>query len=102
MNIYTRIKQLCEKQELTVEDIEEITKIPPNTIKKWDKESPEIEYFLRVTCSLGVSPYWLMSGQKLNKLKDDEEILILLYRYSDKRGKKTINNVAYQQMIESE
>ncbi len=92
--IYRRIREACEERHITLRDLEEIMYMKPMALEELRTEMPSIFELILLSKALEKSPYWIKSGQKLNKLNIDEECLIMLFRQLDTRGKKTVENTA--------
>ena len=55
MNLGTRIKELCEKKNISVAQIEKMAGIPAKSISKWDKNVPSFDKVQRVLDALEIS-----------------------------------------------
>lgn len=55
MNIGTRIKEFCEKKNISVAQIEKMAGIPAKSISKWDKNIPSFDKVQRVLDALEIS-----------------------------------------------
>jgi len=55
MNLSNRIKELCEKNEITFAELERTLTLANGALKKWEKSSPSIDKVERVANYFGVS-----------------------------------------------
>lgn len=53
--IYTRIKELCEKKNISIYRLEKDLKFPTSTIVKWKESSPTVEKIKAVADYFSVS-----------------------------------------------
>lgn len=98
--IGNRIMEICMQKEYPVQNLEEKLKLPSGTIRSWNTKSPFIFDFLNVCQELKQHPYYIYSGQKLNKLERNEEELIFIYRQLDGRGRRVIHSLLINEIIE--
>ncbi len=95
--IYSRIRTSCEEKNITIRDLEKMMGMKPNSLEDLRTEMPSVEELILLALYLEKPPYWIKSGQRLNKLSIAEECLILTFRELDDRGKRCVtHNASYQ------
>lgn len=84
----SRIKELCKAQGLTIAQLERECGIGNGIIARWNKSKPSFDRLKTVANRLGVTPEFLLTGEKENPVSKDEdgweeEAIMLLNSLSD-------------------
>ncbi len=54
-SIYKNVKELCEKQNLSIRALEQKANVANATIRKWENKAPRVDTLQKVADALGVS-----------------------------------------------
>lgn len=79
-----RIRELCKKNGITINQLEKEVGFGVGTISKWDKSSPKVKSIALVAEALGVTIDYLFYGEKIpapfdgNGLKAEAYMRLLL------------------------
>ena len=63
MNIYLRIKEMCEKEGISVAELERICGIGTKTIFKWNVSSPSVDKLQKIADHFGVSVDYIVGRE---------------------------------------
>lgn len=107
MTLLTRIKDLAQKQLLSISEIEKSASLGNGTIRRWDTSPPACDKLLRVANTLNVSVDYLLTGENNQcfiELSDNERELLTEYKKLDFRGRSAAMSVivAEQERMASE
>ena len=67
-----RIRELCEKKNLTIQKLEIAAGLSNGSISKWEKSDPKVGSLSAVASILGVSMEYLMYGEQKPPVNSDE------------------------------
>lgn len=73
-NIYNKIRLLCDRNNLTIAELERKANIGNGTIRHWGGSAPAVDKMQRVASILGVTIDFLINSD--NDI-DDEEIYLI-------------------------
>lgn len=68
----SRIRQLCEENNMSFLALETAIGKPPGTIRRWDDNRPSIDVVKAVADYFGVSLDYLMTGKSSAEVTDDD------------------------------
>lgn len=88
MNIYERVKFICNNRNLTISAVEIGANISNGSISKWKTQMPKADNLYSVANFLNTSVEYFLTGKdNLNSLSQDQQELLDLYSQLDERGK---------------
>ncbi len=94
MTIYGRIKELAERQKLSIRSLEEKLGYGNGTIRRWEKQVPGVDKVQKVADYFNVSVDYLLGREDTAEVIDDDateeeinEILNFIDFVQSKRGK---------------
>lgn len=104
MNILERIKELCENNGISVNEMAEQTGLSPNSVYKWDKQTPSVDKVERVAKFFGVSLDYLLGHDipdgdnftvlgKIHTINAKELRLVKLFNKATENDKKVIEMI---------
>lgn len=67
MSIFTTIKQLANKREISIYKIEHDLNLANGSISKWDKSDPTATTLQKVASYLGVTTDFILNQSKITK-----------------------------------
>lgn len=81
MTAFDRIKELCKKRGMTLQELAEKNDMSINALYKWRKSMPSADKLKKVADYLGVSVDYLLSGEdKTSKLDPAEDKIVTMFR----------------------
>lgn len=95
MNLYEKIKSLCDKEDITIAQLERETGISNGSIKRWVKSSPSVDNLKKVAKFFNVSVGFLVDDDEddLSNLEETQEIRIMhraAEKMTDEERKKAL------------
>lgn len=94
MSLLTKIQELCEKQGITIAQIEKDLSFGNGSIRRWDTNSPSCNKVLKLANYLNTSVDSLLentnSNNFSNPLSEQEQLLIEAFREASEQQKMEI------------
>lgn len=95
MNLYEKIKLLCDKEYISIAQLERETGLSNGSIKRWVKSSPSVANLKKVAIFFNVSIGFLVDDEDalsdINKTKETRIIHRAAENMTDEERKKTIS-----------
>ena len=105
VRLFNRVKELCDKKEITISFLEQKTEISNGSIAKWTSSIPKANNLLKVAQYLGVSTDYLLdytpatptasptaTTQHAPSLTPDEQALLSSYRQLNTNDKQDVQD----------
>jgi len=82
MGLFDRIKELCKKRGITLQDLAEKTDMSINSLYKWRTSTPSVDKLKKVADYFDVSIDYLMGRDtsEMQKLDPEEDKLVVMFR----------------------
>lgn len=86
----TEIKNLCQKQGMTIKSLEIAIGLPNGSIRRWDESSPAVDKVLRVSQFFGVSIESLLGVAPVAPASGEETRLLAAWRQADEKTRRHV------------
>lgn len=72
MGLYERIKELADKQKISIRRLEEILGYGNGTIRRWEKQTPGVDKIQKVADYFNVSIDFLLGRDQVSKTEETD------------------------------
>lgn len=92
MTIYGRIKELAERQKLSIRSLEEKLGYGNGTIRRWEKQVPGVDKVQKVADYFNVSVDYLLGREDTTEVNDDH-LKVVAAHIDDDATEEEINEI---------
>lgn len=92
MTIYGRIKELAERQKLSIRSLEEKLGYGNGTIRRWEKQVPGVDKVQKVADYFNVSVDYLLGREDTAEVNDDH-VKVVAAHIDDDATEEEINEI---------
>ncbi len=92
MTIYGRIKELAERQKLSIRSLEEKLGYGNGTIRRWEKQVPGVDKVQKVADYFNVSVDYLLGREDTAEVNDDH-LKVVAAHIDDDATEEEINEI---------